>query len=213
MTSTTYSNSKVDGVLITRKRVNELIAIMHGAAYQGVPEGASLSLYKISIKLTRAHNELEFDTLEEMDSVLADFPEWRHPASMDLGITAYNHGYLAPLSGQRNSSRLDFARTMSLRFKANNACHVYASGDTTRWGLTTGSLMESQLRKYRTWRRWSRSLLVLAIVVAAALVSPAVIHTVWFLPPALLTLSFTLLVMSGMPLGRWFYKNKISLGK
>lgn len=212
MTSTTFSNSNVDGVKITRTRVDELLAIMNNAAIQGMPEGVALNTYRLNIKLTRNHNELEFDSLEEMDSVLADFPEWRHPTAMDLAVTAFKHGYSSTLN-RKPGDILDFARSMSVRFKSGSPCYVYASGDTTRWGLTTGSLLESQLRKYRGWHRFSRSLLVLTIIAVAAALFPITVNTLWFLPPALFTLSFTLLVMAGMPLGRWFYRNRINLGK
>jgi hypothetical protein len=205
MTGTNYSNSKVNGVAISRPRLSQLLHIMQNASRQGMSSDAKIDYENLIVKLKRRHNELEFDSVEEMDATLKDFPEWHRPDSMEISLTAVNHSY---------STRpyKSFARSTRLVIKPDDACSVYAGGEASRWGLTTGSLLESQLRTFRGWHRWNRLYALLAVVLISTVWAAFALGTIWFLVPSLFGAILVCLILAGMPLGRWFRVNRISLG-
>lgn len=207
MTLNTFTSTAVSGVRLTRDSIDEFRRIVDQANVGGTTTAPSgyQGRRVFSVEVKRAHNSMEFDSIDELDAVVTDFPEWRTPDSIKItsefsDVSTYNR------------SSLVYRRTV-LSMERGGKCNVYVSGDTNRWALTTGSLVESFLRKHRGIQRWYRSLVVIMLLAFLAVTLPVVVGSWWFASIAIPTLIFTVLLMAGMPLGNLLDANSISLRK
>lgn len=207
MTLNTFSSSGISGVRITRDVIDELKQVVVQASTSGLkPGGGSYrGLRDFTVKVERGSNSMEFDSMEELDSVVADFPEWRYPDKISI-TSACSEGGSSAFGGF-------VYRRVNLNLSRTGKCNVFVGGDTNRWALTTGALVESLLRQNRGIHRFYRALVVLMLLATLAVTLPMLVGSLWFVVASLLGIAGVALLLAGMPLGKLLDTNVIELCK